>query len=213
MFGKGLWVAILTVVVMLSASAVAQDEKNEVGGLLGRIFVSNQGITSGADPGTIIAFGKGLSVEGEYARRFLVTPIYSISGEAVLVYDHDEKVNGGAYGFAVVPPQLSELFVTPAARVNLFPTTAVSPWVSVGVGFGHIGQSSTLIYGGANPGKATTSAAIEGGFGLDVKVWKRLSIRGEVRDFWSGEPDFPLAPTGRSRQHNYFVGGGAFWRF
>jgi hypothetical protein len=213
MFGKGLWVAILTVVVTLSASAVAQDEKNEVGGMLGRVFISNQGITSGTDPSTIIAFGKGLSVEGEYARRLLVTPIYAVSGEAVLLYNHDEDINGGAYGNAVVPPQLSELFVTPAARVNLFPTTAVSPWVSFGAGFGHIGQGSTLIYGGANPGKGTTSAVIEGGFGLDVKVWKKLSIRGEVRDFWSGEANFPLAPTGRSRQHNYFVGGGAFWRF
>jgi hypothetical protein len=213
MFGKGLWVAILTVVVTLSASAVAQDEKNEVGGMLGRIFISNQGITGGTDPSTIIAFGKGLSVEGEYARRFLVTPIYAVSGEAVLLYNHDEDINGGAYLNAVVPPQLSELFVTPAARVNLFPTTAVSPWVSFGAGFGHIGQPSTLIYGGANPGKSTTSGVIEGGFGLDVKVWKKLSIRGEVRDFWSGEPDFPLAPAGKSRQHNYFVGGGAFWRF
>jgi hypothetical protein len=54
---------------------------------------------------------------------------------------------------------------------------------------------------------------IEAGFGVDVKVWKKLSIRGEVRDFWAGEPDFPLAPTGKTRQHNYFVGGGAFWRF
>jgi len=105
------------------------------------------------------------------------------------------------------------LFLTPAARVNLFPTTAVSPWVSLGAGFGHISEYPTLLYSGANPGKSTTSFTLEGGIGLDVKVWKQLSIRGEVRDFWSGEPDFPLAPTGHSRQHNYFVGGGAFWRF
>jgi hypothetical protein len=91
----------------------------------------------------------------------------------------------------------------------------VSPWISLGAGFGHISEGNLLIYGdGAkNPGKSTTSATIEGGFGLDVKVWKRLSMRGEVRDFWSGEPDFPLAPTGKSRMHNFFVGGGAFWSF
>ena len=213
MFGKRLWVAVLMVVTMLAASAVAQDEKNELGGTLGRTFISNQGITGGTDPNTIIAFGKGLTFDVEYARRFIVTPIYSVSGEAVLMYNHDEDINGGAYGFAVLPPQLSELFVTPAARVNLFPTTAVSPWVSFGVGFGHIGEASTLLYGGANPGKSTTSAVIQGGFGLDVKVWKKLSIRGEVRDFWSGEPDFPLSPTSKTRMHNYFVGGGAFWRF
>jgi hypothetical protein len=49
--------------------------------------------------------------------------------------------------------------------------------------------------------------------GLDVRVWRRLHVRGEVRDFWSNQPDYPLAPTGNTRQHNYFVGGGAMWRF
>jgi len=213
MLGKRLGIAVLTVVTMLAASAFAQAEKNEIGGILGRTFISNQGIKSGPASNTIIAFGNGLSVEGEYARRFLVTPVYAISAEAVVMYNRDEDINGGAYLAAVVPNHLSELFVTPAVRANLFPTTAVSPWVSLGAGFGHISQSAHLIYGGTNPGKSTTSAAIQGGIGLDVKVWKRLSIRGEVRDFWSGVPDFPLAPTGKTRQHNYLVGAGAFWRF
>ena len=213
MFGKRLGVAVLIVVTMLAASAVAQDEKNEIGGLMGRTFISNQGIKSGPEAGTVIVFGKGLSFEGEYARRFIVTPVYAISVEALIAYNRDVDVNGGAYGFAVIPNDYKELFVTPAVRANLFPTTAVSPWVSLGVGFGHISQSSGLVYGGVNPGKNTTSAVIEGGIGLDVKVWKKLSIRGGVRDFYAGEPDFPLAPTGKTRQHNYFVGGGAFWRF
>jgi hypothetical protein len=54
---------------------------------------------------------------------------------------------------------------------------------------------------------------IQAGLGLDVKVWKRFSIRGQVRDFWSGTPNLPLADTGKSRQHNYFVGGGVVWHF
>ncbi len=213
MSGKGFWVAILTVVVMLSVSAVAQDEKNEIGGVLGRTFISDQGIQDASLPDNIIHAGKGLTVEGEYARRIWVTPIYAISAEGLLMYNHEVKLNAGAYLNAVVPQAYKELFAAPAARVNLFPTTAVSPWASLGVGFGHISESAGLDYGGVNPGKAKTSAVIEGGIGLDVKVWKQLSMRGEVRDFWSGEPDFPLAPTGKSRQHNYLVGGGAFWRF
>jgi hypothetical protein len=83
----------------------------------------------------------------------------------------------------------------------------------LGAGFGHFSESKELLYGGVNPGKSTTGFVLQSGFGLDVKAWRKLSIRGEVRDFWSGEPDFPLAPTGKSRQHNFFVGGGAFWRF
>jgi opacity protein-like surface antigen len=213
MSAKGLCAAILTVVAMLAASAVAQDEKNEIGGIIGRTFVSDQGIKGATYFDPIIHSGKGLTFEGEYGRRILVTPIYSISGEALLAYNPEEKLNAGQYGNAVVQTSYKSLFVTPAARVNLFPTTAVSPWASVGAGFGHFSESSTLVYSGTNPGKSTTSAVIEAGIGLDVKVWKQLSIRGEVRDFWSGEPDFPLAPTGKTRQHNYFVGGGAFWRF
>jgi len=213
MSAKGFWIAVLFFVNLLIISAAAQDEKNEIGGIIGRTFVSDQGIQNATYFDPIIHFGDGLSFEGEYARRFIVMPVYSLSGEIVAMDDPQTKLNAGTYGFAVVPTSIKSFFVTPAARVNLFPTTAVSPWVSVGVGFGHFSQSSTLDYSGTNPGKSTTGATIEGGLGLDVKVWSRLSIRGEVRDFWSGEPDFPLAPTGHSRQHNYFVGGGVFWRF
>jgi hypothetical protein len=213
MFGYRLCIAVALVTTILGTVAVAQDEKNEVGGEIGRIFISNQGIQGATYSSPVIGFGKGLTFEGEYARKFFVTPIFAISGEAVLAYNWDAKVNAGDYTNDVVPSKLKELFVTPAARVNLFPTTAVSPWVSFGAGFGHISESSTLVYGDPNPGKTTTSAVIQGGFGLDVKVWKNLSARGEVRDFWAGEPSFPLAPTGKSRFHNYFVGGGLFWSF
>jgi hypothetical protein len=90
---------------------------------------------------------------------------------------------------------------------------AVSPWVSFGGGFGHFSENSSLISGGTNPGKSKTTGVLQAGFGLDVRIWRRISIRGEVRDFWSGEPDFPLAPTGKTRQHNLFVGGGVIWHF
>jgi opacity protein-like surface antigen len=212
MSGKRLCVALLSVVMMLAASAMAQDEKNELGGILGRTFISNQGIKNASMP-SVIAFGKGLTFDVDYTRRFLVTPLYALSGEVVFAYNPDEDLNAGSFGNAIVPPNMKELFITPAARVNFFPTTAVSPWVSVGAGFGHFSQGSSLIYGGSNPGKSTTSGVLELGLGLDVKLSKRVYIRGQVRDFWSGEPDFPLADTGKSRQHNFFVGGGAYWRF
>lgn len=50
----------------------------------------------------------------EYARRFLVTPVFSLSGEGLLMYNHDEDINDGTYSLSLVPPQYSELFVTPA---------------------------------------------------------------------------------------------------
>jgi len=213
MFCKRFCIAVLLMATMCAVSAVAQDEKNEVGGSLGRIFISDQGIQNATYPGHSIHQGKGLTFDLSYARRIRVTPIWAASAEVLFAYNHDEDVNAGSYGFSVVPSDYKQIFVTPAARVNFFPTTAVSPWVSFGVGFAHYSEGSQLLYGGTNTGKNTTSAAIEGGLGLDVKVTNRLSLRGGVRDFWAGEPDFPLAPTGKTRQHNYFVFGGLFWRF
>lgn len=210
--GKRLWVALVLITVSIASSAVAQDEKNELGAVFGRTFISDQGIKL-AIPNPTIHAGKGFTFEGEYARHLLVAPVYSLSVEGLIAYDTSVKLNAGEYGYSVVPQGYKQLFITPAVRANLFPTTAVSPWVSFGGGFGHITENSMLLYGGANPGKSTTSGVIEGGVGLDVRLWKTLSIRGEARDYWAGEPDYPLAPTGKTRQHNYFVGGGVFWRF
>jgi hypothetical protein len=210
---KRLFFAVLAVVIVLQISAVAQDERNELAGTLGRFFISDQGIVGPNAPAkeAVIYSGKGLSFEVNYARRFFVTPIFSISGEIPAVFNLDEDLNSGG---PIVPIDYRQIFVTPGLRANLFPETAVSPWISVGGGFGHFSENKNLIYdGGANPGKSTTSGVLEGGFGLDVRVWHRIHVRGEVRDFWSGEPDYPLADTGKSRQHNYFVGGGVMWRF
>ena len=64
MSGKRFCVAVLSVVTMLAASAVAQDEKNEIGGILGRTFISDQGIQGATYFDPIIHSGKGLSFEG-----------------------------------------------------------------------------------------------------------------------------------------------------
>lgn len=213
MFGKQAVIAVLAVTMsFLGASAAAQDEKNELTGIIGRTFISDQGI-HGLNAPTINPFvrsGKGLTFEINYARSLLVTPVFSVSAEVPAVFNLDEDLGSGG---DVVPPNYKQIFVTPSARLNLFPATAVSPWVSFGAGFGHFSEDKNLIYSGTNPGGSSTSGVIQGGIGLDVRVWHRFSLRGEVRDFWSGTPDLPLADTGKTRQHNYFVGAGVVYHF
>jgi len=211
MSGKQAVIAVLAMTMsMLGGSATAQDEKNELAGTLGRIFISDEGIQGATYFNPFVRSGKGLTFQVDYARRFFTTPVFGISGEVPAVFNLDEDLNSGA---DVVPKDYKQIFITPSVRFNLFPSTAVSPWVSFGGGFGHFSENKDLIYYGTNPGTSSTSGVIQGGFGLDVRVWHRLSIRGEVRDFWSGEPNFPLADTGKTRQHNYFVGGGVVWHF
>jgi hypothetical protein len=211
MSGKQAVIALLAVVMsILGGSAAAQDEKNELTGMIGRIFISDQGIVDATNFNPVVRSGNGLSFEVDYARHFFGTPVFAVSGEVPAVFNLNEKLNSGT---DVVPSSYKQIFVTPSVRLNLFPATAVSPWVSFGGGFGHFSENSTLLFGGPNPGSSSTSGVLQGGFGLDVRVWHRFSARLDVRDFWSGTPSLPLADTGKSRQNNYFVGGGVVWHF
>ena len=78
MSGKQAVLAVLVVgMCILGRSAAAQDEKNEVTGMLGRIFISDQGI-HGPNAPTVNPFvrsGKGLTFEINYARHFLSTDV------------------------------------------------------------------------------------------------------------------------------------------
>ena len=210
MSGKRLWIAALCT-VMLAARLAAQDERNELGGLIGRDCISTQAIQGATFFDPYIRFGKGLTVEGSYARRLLLNPVFSIAAEVPLIFDPDENLHAG--GQSLVPKYYKALFITPSVRVNLFPTTAVSLWGSVGGGFGHISQNKLTLYDLPNTGTNTTSGVLQYGIGLDVKLTNSVIVRAEARDFWAGEPDFPQAPTGKTRQSNYYVGLGAFWRF
>jgi opacity protein-like surface antigen len=203
--------AVLAVATILAASAAAQDEKNEVFGLYGVTVISDQGIKGATYFDPFVRSGKGRSFEIGYARHVLRTAIYGVSLEVPAMFNLDEDLNAG---LGIVPIDYKAIFVAPGARVNLFPQTAVSPWVSMGGGFSHFSENQNLIFsGGTNPGKSTTSGVLQAGLGLDVKFWRRLRIRGEFRDYWSGHPDFPLADTGKTRQHNFFVGAGVVWHF
>ena len=207
---KQLCLAILLSLIAMSTFSRAQDEQNQVAALIGRTFVSDQGLQCGGCPNPFIHTGKGLTLEGNFSRYLLYRQLFAVSGEVPVVWAFQQKLNAGEN---VVPESYKDLFITPAARVNLFPGTAISPWVSIGGGYGHISQSSSLVFGGSNPGKSSNMGVLEGGFGLDVRVWRKYSVRGQVRDFWGNTPNYPLATTDKTRQHNYFVGVGVIYHF
>ena len=201
----------LTVATLLAACTFVprvSAQKNELSGLLGRTFIRDQGIVGGTFFDNNVHFGSGLTFEANYARRVLGTGLASISLEVPFVVNWDEELRSDA---VEIPRSLKSYFLTPAARLNIFPDDAVSPWVSFGGGFGHFSESSTQIAG--VPSKTgTTTGALQAGVGLDVRVYHSFSVRGEARDFWSGVPQLNV-DTGRSRQHNYFVAAGIVWHF
>jgi hypothetical protein len=204
----------LTIAAFLAVCAFvpqASAQKNELSGLVGRTFISSEAITGSTGFDNRLRFGKGLTAEVNYARHVMSLEILSLSLEVPFLLNPDVDLHAAPPNR--VPEHYSSYIVTPAARVNFFQQTGVSPWVSFGGGFAHYSADSTLLFGGTNPSKGgTTNGVLQFGAGLDVKLIKSFALRGEVRDFWSGVPPVNVN-TGNSRQHNIFVGGGIVWHF
>src|SRR5437588_6106367 len=138
-----MWRKQLTIGVLLSLCTFvghATAQKNELSGLVGRQFISDQIIPTSTSSDNLLRFGNGLSFEGNIARRVMDGQLLALSLEVPFVFSPDEDLHAPAP--TSVPESYKSYFVTPAARVNLFPAVAVSPWVSVGGGFGHFSQSS-----------------------------------------------------------------------
>jgi len=205
-------IGVVLAVCTFAAQAAAQEaaRENELSGTLGRIFISDTGIQGAPSFDSSLRYGKGFTFEINYARRVIDGPFWAIAVEVPFVVNPDEDIHAAQN---IVPGNYSTIFVTPAARLNLFPEKGFSPWVSFGGGFSHFSENSTLEFGGPNPIKSgTTTGVLQAGIGLDVKVIGRFSLRGEARDFWSGMPDLNVN-TGNNRQHNILVGGGVVFHF
>ncbi len=202
--------ALIVCVGIMVANSVAQ--KNEISATLGRVFVSSQAIPGANFPSgnNNVHFGNGLTVGGNYSRLLKNHGIFGIFGEVPFAYSFDMDLNTGDN---LIPESYKSFFVTPAVRVNFFSADTVTPWVSVGGGFGTFRQSNQLVFGGPNPGKtSTTTGLFQFGGGLDVWPWQRWGIRLEARDYYSSVPDLNVT-TVRSHQHNIYVGGGFIRRF
>jgi hypothetical protein len=205
-------VAVLLFAAASTVAAAQESDKNEIAVTVGRIFISDQAVPNAATVYNTVHFGKGLSFEGDYARKLRNYGWGTLSVEVPVVVNPDEDLN---YGLNQIPKQYSSIFVTPAARVNFLQDFAFSPWVSFGGGLAHYVASKDLVFFGANPGhRVDNSGTLEAGIGFDVKIprFDLFRFRFEARDFWTGEPPINV-DTGHTRQHNYLVAGGAVFHF
>jgi hypothetical protein len=200
---------IVVPVLILTCSAFAQV--NEVSLTAGRTFVSTQTIqnpTLSFSP--TIHFGDEESIAFNYARLLTVKRIFAIHAELPVAMYFRMDLSSQQHG---IPKDIGALFATPAVRVNFFGGDSVTPWASFGGGYGRFRYSPDLNFYGSNPGPSgSNTGVLQFGAGLDVWVWHSWGARVEARDFYSGEPDLNF-DTGRSRQHNYYVGVGVAHRF
>lgn len=203
---NGFVVVCAVTLAFLAVGACAQV--NDVSAGLGRTFISDQGVPGIIANDTNIHFGDGISYSLSYGRRIVDAGFASMTVEVPFVHDPTAELN---FATNIVPKSFSAYYLAPSLRINLAPHFAFSPWISGGGGFAHFSPSSTLVFGGPSGAKSTTTSAIQLGVGLDIHLIGPIKLRGEVRDFYTGEPDFNVKP--QKHMHNYYAGAAVVWTF
>lgn len=207
------FLAMTAMILVAAGVSVAQDEKNEAAVTVGRTFISDRGVLGAPLPDSNVRSGKGLSFNLSYARALRNYKWGSLWFELPFLWNPDEDLH---YGANQVPKQYSSMFLTPAARLRFFEGMAFQPWVSFGGGIGHFVASKDMVFFGPNTGhRIKTTGVLDAGVGLDVPLGHKFQnaiFRFEARDNWSGEAPINV-DTGKSHQHNYYVGGGVVFKF
>jgi hypothetical protein len=214
---------LLFALLLFSTRALAQPA--EAAFVVGGSFVSDSTATFGvpcllppcpASPTFInsVHTDHNVVLEGSVALRLLNAGVASLHFEVPFAGVPSQTLHLSSTPSTVFA-HMSSLYVTPGFRLKIAPSAPISPYVSLGGGLAHY----SLTNGTTNKG------AIDYGGGLDFKTGiPLLGIRGEVRDFVSGDPNFSLAnpitggQKGTSTQsglhrHNILAGGGIVFRF
>jgi len=182
---------IVALSLLLSLGALAQ--KNELAVTAGGQFPNNSEFNSGAS----------WAVGASFAHRIFHAPLASLYWEIPVV---------GAPESVMKTPfrtTYSSLFVTPGLKVKFAPEFPISPWLAAGIGVARYHNSANATF----PDSTSTKAVFDLGGGIDWKIAPFVSVRGELRDFYSGLPDIAAASSLSGRQHNIVPQVGLVLRF
>jgi hypothetical protein len=183
--------------------------KNEVGLVIGATTAPSQTLSQGGS----LSFNASLALGADYDRRLATTKRLAIYGGAdYLASPLDVKLSQPPLG---VSPQYAYEFLTPHVRVKLNPAGPIAPWLSFGGGYARFLEKAPSNNTSFKPG--TNTGTFEFGAGIDTRSVVRLlripiAFRFEVRDFYSGVPNYNRQIDG-SRQNNVAFTGGLLIRF
>jgi len=182
-------------------------QKNEITLSLGGTPSQSPGFRS-PTPGTAQT-SADVSLGANYGHRFLDAGAAAFYGEIEFVALPNRGLTAAT---ATVPQNYASLYVAPGLRLKVLPSARLSPWVAVGGGYALYEQSAKLSNGQNTTNKFLSRGVFDFGGGLDYKLFRFLGLRGEVRDFLSGNPNLNVALSS-STQHNVMASGGIGVRF
>ena len=198
----------LLIALLLVFAPTGHAQKHEFAFTSGGLKVGDRDFEL-PQPG-FLEFKTGFTYQFNYARRFLDAKLAALYWEVPVAGTPRTKVTGTN---ALSPRSYSSFFISTGLKLKLIPGAKYSPYAATGFGLSRFNSSTTTIDESVNP---TQDSSTDGVFyiagGLDVKVFSKLSIRGEVRDFYSEIPPLNINAL-RNRQHNTLVSAGIVLNF
>lgn len=206
---KRFYFPVLLLTIFAFAPAVFAQE-NELALLIGRLKPSDRSLSLNPVPAIDATFDGALTYQFNYANRVVNGEVASLYLELAVTGAPRTGVRSDNF---LLPRTYSTLIFTPGLKLKVFPRGGFSPYIVGGAGLGRFSLSDTNIGGGPVPGDGSnTSFVFTYGGGVDLNILGPLSVRGEVRDYLAGTPNFG-ALTLNDRQHNLFIGAGIVLRF
>ena len=186
--------------------AVGQElpARQEVGLTLGGLFTGER--TGGA---THLDLGSGIALQANYGYRLLGNHSIALFAEVHLLANPLRNVTSTD---STVTRDVASLFITPGIRVKFFQSSRITPYAAIGGGWADYQQSTLTLGGAANRAPRTVNhGAFDYGGGFDVKLWRFVGLRSEIRDFYTGSPSYNTGQI-HGGQHNVVAGGGLVFR-
>lgn len=213
---KGICCTIGLAIVWLGLGAAGvgaqeKQEKNEIGLVIGATVTPSRSFSTGTTPSA--SFNGSLALGAEYDRRIAVGKRVALSAGADFVASPlDVKVSNPP---ADLIGEYAYIFLTPHVRVKFRPQARVSPWVLVGGGYARFLEKKPV----ADPAfvRGTNTGSLVYGGGVDTQPLVHvlripIGLRVEVRDFYSGSPNYNQTVRG-DLQHNVVFTGGLLIKF
>ena len=198
-----------------SQSSATTPSNNELGLVIGAAETPSVGLQRGGN----INLNSSLTLGAEYDRRLFGHHTAVYAGLDFFASPNDVHASQPA---SDVSPEYAYLFLTPHVRVKFNAGGAFQPWLLFGGGYADFAPAQPRS-GNVNVSGTGNSGTFEFGGGVDTKPLIHLKglpligslpigARAEVRDFYSGQPDYGL-PTTSSRQNNVLITGGLVLHF
>ncbi len=199
--------ASLTLFATLAFAQETESAKHELGLLLGGISSPQRTLVN---PAGALTTSPDIALQANYGYRLLSGKKVALYGEVHFLADALRDVSSNV---PRVSHDYASLFVTPGIRLKFAPRSRLSPFVAAGGGYALYEQSLFTQTGSPNGApRFRHRGAFTAAGGADYRFWRFVSLRGEFRYFYSGNPDFN-AVARESGQHNFVGSGGIVLRW